>query len=466
MTSPQRSPVLHIAAAEVRHHWRQRTAAPAALLLLLLLGGAFAVSVRQQQQLERQQQAYQQMVEREWMAQPDRHPHRVAHYGYLVFRPPSPLRYFDPGIEPFAGNSVFLEAHRQNAVNFSEAHQSEPTLGFGQLSPALVLQWIAPLLVCFLGFAAVSRERESGTLALLLAQGVTWRQLLAGKALGMSVLTLGVALPALLLLARRNEALLLLPAYTVYLLIFAVLAVWVSASQRSSRRSLNVLLCLWVCWCVLLPRAAVTAGAALHPVPSRLGFDTAMEAELARLGDSHNPNDPHFAELKENVLREHNVRDVKDLPFNYGAYVMEEAEKLSSAAFRRLYGAVLTQFENQERYAGYAALADPYLAIRNLSMTIAGTSLTQFQGFQSQTEEYRYAMVQRLNGLHKTRIQMTNDRAQKVGSEEWRQFPPFVYQPQPLRERMAAAAPYAALLSLWLAVPLCFLFRLRMPPLR
>jgi ABC-2 type transport system permease protein len=466
MQPRRHNPVLLIAAAELRHHWRQRTAPAAGLLLALLLAGALGISLRQQEQLQRQQQAYQRMVEREWMAQPDRHPHRVAHYGYLVYRPPAPLRYFDPGVEPFAGSSIFLEAHRQNAVNFSEAHQSEPTLGFGQLSPALVLQWIAPLLVCFLGFAVVSRERESGTLALLLAQGVGWRQLLAGKALGLSVLTLAVAGPALLLLTGSREAVLLLPAYAAYLLIFALLAVAVSASQLSSRRSLNILLCLWVVWCILLPRAAFTVGAALHSTPSRLGFDTAMETELARLGDSHNPDDPHFAQLKEAALRQHNVRDVRDLPFNYGAYVMEEGEKLTSAAFRKLYGAVLTQFEEQERYTAYAAVADPYLAIRRLSMTLAGTGLAQFHDFQAQTEEYRYAMVQRLNGLHKTRIQMTNDRAQKVSAEEWRKFPPFAFRPQPLRDRLAAAAPQAGLLLLWLAAPLLLLFRLKVPPLR
>src|SRR6187200_2299824 len=56
-----------------------------------------------------------------WMNQPNRHPHRVAHYGYLVFREKSPLSFFDFGLDSYVGNSVFLEAHRQNTVNMSEA---------------------------------------------------------------------------------------------------------------------------------------------------------------------------------------------------------------------------------------------------------------------------------------------------------------------------------------------------------
>jgi ABC-2 type transport system permease protein len=65
--------------------------------------------------------SYQKEVREHWEEMPDKHPHRMAHYGYIVFRPKSPLSIFDPGMESYVGNAVFLEAHRQNSVNFSEA---------------------------------------------------------------------------------------------------------------------------------------------------------------------------------------------------------------------------------------------------------------------------------------------------------------------------------------------------------
>jgi hypothetical protein len=96
--------------------------------------------------------------------------------------------------------SVFLEAHRQNTANFSEANHSGGMLRFGELSPALVLQLLVPLAIFFLGFAAITGERLSGTLPMLLAQGVTWRELIAGKTLGVAAMALCVTAPGALLL--------------------------------------------------------------------------------------------------------------------------------------------------------------------------------------------------------------------------------------------------------------------------
>ncbi|WP_254554927.1 hypothetical protein, partial [Salmonella enterica] len=53
-------------------------------------------------------------------AQPDRHPHRVVHYGHFIVRPLGPLAAFGPGVDAFTGNSMFLEGHRQNTANFGD----------------------------------------------------------------------------------------------------------------------------------------------------------------------------------------------------------------------------------------------------------------------------------------------------------------------------------------------------------
>ena len=43
----------------------------------------------------------------------------MAHYGSFALRQKHPLSTFDLGMENFVGNAVFLEAHKQNTVNFS-----------------------------------------------------------------------------------------------------------------------------------------------------------------------------------------------------------------------------------------------------------------------------------------------------------------------------------------------------------
>ncbi len=83
-------------------------------------------------------------VRDKWEKNPDKHPHRMAHYGYVAFRSKAALSFFDRGLDSYLGNVVFLEAHRQNSVNFSNASQSSGLLRFGELSAGLLLQLLLP----------------------------------------------------------------------------------------------------------------------------------------------------------------------------------------------------------------------------------------------------------------------------------------------------------------------------------
>ena len=97
-------------------------------------------------------EAHQIKARASWEANPDKHPHRMAHFGTFAFRISPPLSIFDNGIENYIGNTVFLEAHQQNSVNFSEATFSTGVLRFGELSLAFLLQIILPLILFFIGF--------------------------------------------------------------------------------------------------------------------------------------------------------------------------------------------------------------------------------------------------------------------------------------------------------------------------
>jgi ABC-2 type transport system permease protein len=112
-----------VARHELRLAWRDRAVLALGAVLTLLLVVATAVSTARHSTEAAQRARYQQLVGEQFQSQPDRHPHRVSHYGYLIFRPRAPLGAFDSGVERFAGTSVFLEAHRQNSANFSDASQ-------------------------------------------------------------------------------------------------------------------------------------------------------------------------------------------------------------------------------------------------------------------------------------------------------------------------------------------------------
>ena len=95
---------------------------------------------------------YRKETRKNWENRPDKHPHRMAHYGYLVFRSSHPLQIFDSGLDYYFGNMIFLEAHKQNTANLSEAGSSGVLVRFGSFSSAFILQAIVPLILVFLGF--------------------------------------------------------------------------------------------------------------------------------------------------------------------------------------------------------------------------------------------------------------------------------------------------------------------------
>lgn len=431
-----------IAMQEGRNAFRTKTVYLSAILLGVTLLSALFISWQNAETLNEERRKYQEIVRTNWLEQPDRHPHRSAHYGYLAFRPKSQLSFFDSGVDSFAGTAVFLEAHKQNTTNFSEARHSNGLLRFGELNLALILQILVPLLIFFLGFSAISGERESGILRLMLSQGVSWREILIGKTVGILTVIFALLIPLLLislgLLFVLNDfrissdawlrLLFLLIGYAIYFIVCATIAVAVSALTKNSRSSLITLIVIWIAFWIVVPRATQNIGASIYPTPSSSQFDKLLETDLAKEGDSHNPNDPKFAELKREVLEKYNVKDVKDLPFNYAGFVMSQAEEISSEIFRKHYGELLEKYKMQNRVAEITSLFNPYLAIRHFSMATAGSDFTAYENFQWQAEEFRFNMIQKLNDLHTNKIKAENDRGQKVSRQIWEEFPKFEYQ--------------------------------------
>jgi ABC-2 type transport system permease protein len=388
---------------------------------------------------------YQQEARQGWENNPDKHPHRMAHYGAFAFRLKHPLSMFDVGMESYAGNAVFLEAHKQNTVNFSEASFSTGLLRFGEISLAMILQIILPLVVFFLGFAAVAVERENGTLKVLLMQGVSWGELLVGKSLGLMSLALLFFIPVgivtLVLLVSAEIALttdtwlrylVLMASYLVFFQILCVFTVLVSATSRTSNHALMKLLAIWLVFFIVLPKTTQAMGGYVYRSPSKIEFETTIEKQLVKEGDSHNPDDPHYVALKDSVLRAHGVDSVHKLPFNYSGFVMREGERISSAIYTREFSNLLKVYEMQNSFSRFMGFVDPYAAIHYLSMALSGTGFESYIHFQKQAEAYRYQLAQKMNELQMRYISNVKlsptDKPYTISHEHWKEFPDFNYR--------------------------------------
>lgn len=456
-----------IARDELRLMARNRVAVIAFVLLVLLTLVAVLSSWSHQRGIAELRARYAQAAEAAFRAQPDRHPHRVVHYGHFIFRPLGPLAAFDPGVDAFTGNSMFLEGHRQNSANFGDVRQSSLLVRFGQLTPAFVLQVVAPLLLVFLGYGALSRETERGTMRVLMLQGVTRGQIVAGKLLALGAVAVLAALPALagfVLIAGQPGALALpilviAAGYLTYLALWVVLILLVSALVRRSRDALLALIALWAVAVVLLPRVAPDVASAAVPLQNRLQTDVAIARDLRRMGDSHNPDDPHFAAFKRQVLARYGVSRVEDLPVNYKGLLGVEGERLTSDLFDRYAGQSYAAQARQNAIVETVAVLSPTIALRSLSMAAAGTDFAGHRRFLEQAEAYRYAMVQRLNQLQADAVRYSDDTAEdpgadrrkRVSARNWQAMPDFTFVAPTGAVLARAALPGLAALFGWLA---------------
>jgi len=450
-----------------REEWRclaRDKVAVFGLALLTVLTLIAALSAYEHQRHANAERAhYQAKANQAFESQPDRHPHRMVHYGHFLFRPLNPLAAFDPGIDPYTGNTLYLEGHRQNSANFADVRQSSLLLRFGQLTPAFVLQVLAPLLLIFVGHASVARERESGTLRVLLAQGVHARHLVTGKLLALAGFALLTGLPAALALlwllgsgqAAPLPAGLLLAGYALWLGVWSLWVVLISSWCARGRDALLALLALWAVLVILLPRVVPDIAATAFTLPTRFENEINVERDYQALGDSHDPDDPAFNAFRERILKQYNVTRIEELPVNFKGLVGMEGERQSSELFNRYAAASFDRQQQQNHLVDSIAWFSPTLALRRLSMAAAQTDLANFRQFLEQGEQYRYDLVQGLNQLQVDKVTYAEDQGSasvRVSNTYWKTFPPFEYKPPANHEILRHALPAGGVLILWLAL--------------
>lgn len=457
-----------IAREEWRYWLRSNLATATALIFLVLLVAtsvltAFRTAEERHHRLEHQAEA-----EDAFVSQPDRHPHRMVHYGHYAFRAPPPLAVFDPGLDPVTGQSIFLEGHRQNSAMLAEADASAELGGLGSLTPAFVYQLFGPLLLILLGYGAMAREREAATLSTLLAQGVGGASLLAGKALALLSVVLLMLLPlvtsAVAATASGESALAgatLFGSYFLYLGIWGLLSLLLSTLLRRKATVLAALTGLWLALTLLLPNLAVNNVASSVPLAGQIETNFEMLAELRTLGDGHNAADPAFDRLRRDLLEEYDVETVEELPINLRGVVAEYSEAQLTETLNRYAEQRMNLERRQAEALQGRGWMSPLLAVATASRAIAGTDLRNHQRFLREAEELRFDFVQGLNRLHAEELSYRDDinrssdaaaeRRTRVAAENWQLLEDFRFTPDSVANRVTAALPSLAALALWFA---------------
>lgn len=424
------------------------------LLLALVLGAVEYRSVRAEAQRAEDASWAQ------WVEQGQKNPHSAAHFALYTYRPVSALAFAEPGVTPYTGLALWLEAHYQNEFSFRPARDEAGVGRLGQVTAAAVLQVLLPLVIVLLAFGAFASERERGTLRQALAQGAAPRDLALGKALGVAQALAVVLVPAVLvgvlalLLSSGSLALgdglarfaLLAAAYGLYLAAFVGVAVAVSARARTARGALVGLLAFWALATLVLPRVATDAARALYPTPSTAAFWDTVGTDLEDGIDGHDPSDARAEALLQETMQRYGVAAVEDLPVNFSGVSLQASEAYANRVFDRQYGTLWAQVERQNRAQDLSGLTTPLMAVRSASMGLAGTDFAAHRHFAEAAEAYRRRFVKGLNDELAT---MTSAEDTDRGRDFWAAQERFVYQPPTAAWSARRSALPLGLLALW-----------------
>ncbi len=461
--------VLLIAADEWRYWLRSHLVLGGALIFFVLVVATSILSALRLDVEKETRMLQQSEAEETFYTQPDRHPHRMVHYGHYLFRAPAPLALFDPGLDSVTGQSIFLEGHHQNTVMFAESSASADLGGLSWLNPAMIYQLFAPLVIILLGHGSIVRERESNSLTPLLAVGVSAGRLILGKVLALLFFIASLLLPlvascviALIDGERMATLLLLTGIYSIYLALWAILTLLVSLALEKRQLVLAIMTGLWLCFTLVLPSFAVNVATETRPIVGKIKSDLNMVADLRKLGDGHNANDPAFQKLRTDLLKKYNVERIEDLPVNFRGVVAMNAEEKLTSVMNDYANSRISAEKQQEDIIAKFGLLTPAIAIAFASRSIAGTDLEHFHRFQREAEAVRYDFIQGLNQAHVDELSYEDDinrnkdeeswQRARVDSSNWQVLEKYQFQTASISERVLSASSSILFLVLWLMV--------------
>jgi ABC-2 type transport system permease protein len=399
-----------------------------------------------------------------WLNQGIKGPHAAMDQGMIVFQPLPALAAFDSGVLPFTGSEDFLVGHHQQ-ISTSKAAEGTSTLHrLGYLTPAVTLQVLFPLALVLLLYPAFAEEREHGILRQLLSVGVSPRDLLLGKLIGLALpvavisvvlISASVALTVHLRLPGDLPLRILMigAGYLAYFFVISAVVLAVSARSATARQSLAISLALWFGGCVLAPVVAMDLASTLIPAPTAFDYATAEMDANRKLPTV----EERRAEVRKRLLTKYRVGSLRDLPVDpIGIELLEEAEQ-SDPVFHNLIAGVYDADRRQNRFHQFMGALFPVIAIQQISMTIAGTDLSAHLDFLDAAEEYRRSMNRMMNEAiaYNPRYKDsavfpgTDIIVAQAGPDLWRKVPEFRYFPSAVELLWPRLRESALLLLVW-----------------
>ncbi len=400
-------------------------------------------------------------------------PHSAAHYGHFVYKPISFLSIFDPGVDAYTGTSILLEGHRQNESRFSQSQEMSSLGRLGSISFALLLQIIVPLLLVFTAHDSVASEKTNGTFKLLIAQGISKKSILAGKISGLlSIALLFLTVSILLLIIAgvitglsQNipefplRILIIWLVYGLYYGIIITLTIYLSAKSGKANLTLIVGIFAWFLLTILMPKLSADIGEKTNPLLSKTTFQANIDEDNKNGINGHDPKSDRVEALRKEILKTYNVDSLSQLKINADGIIMQEDENYHNKVYDKHFADLKSTVVAQNSVSSTLSLINPFLALRNLSLSLSLTDTESYFNFKESAEEYRRILIKKLNDEMAFGGSKTGDWDWAVNEAYWKTIDDYKYTHPTLLSTIKNCKTEIISLILWSLICVVLIFR-------
>lgn len=316
---------------------------------------------------------------------------------HTIYNPPQPLSALVSGISNDLGRSIRMSQTGELRPTNSRFNEDPLLAVFRFLDLEFVFGIVLSLFAVLFAYDAVNGEKERGTLRLALSNSVPRSTYILGKLLGTFLslfipllipFALGIVLLPVFGVNLTGDELVRLLAVLgigfVFFTAFLTLSVWVSALTRRSSYSFILLLVLWICSVLILPRTAVLTSARFVKVPSVDEVEKQKREYAAQLST-------------EDREKMNNFKPPADIPpqemmQEFGKFMGQmaaEREKKIEEFNSRLNEDRVNRSRAQERLAMSLARVSPTTSMALAMTHVAGTSLGLKDRFLAQATDYQ-----------------------------------------------------------------------------
>ncbi len=348
-------------------------------------------------------------------------------------RKPKLLSIFNEGMDKRKGNSVAVAHGYVPAI--AEQHGSDnPYLNiFSSIDFTIIFQVVMSLLALLFSYDAISREKEAGTLRLTLSCAIPRRTLLLGKYIAGMV---SISLPLLasfvagLLVIQFSpyisfsssdwgRILLIFFVSLLYVSLFFLIGLFLSARTHRSSITLMFAMCVWVIFVLIVPNLTILFVEHASPIQSEEPYKTQADELWAEFGNKTgdylkkhgvdlpwepaNPGGLGIYETAEDygsgeTIGMSRIGNEEGVPFVQGYYGFKENLRAQYAdkawQIRKTY---LDKNPNrQSLLALNISRISPAPVYYNAAAILAETDLGSYWQFMAQTRQYRREWVQYL----------------------------------------------------------------------